>query len=432
MKQSRFEKWLGEAGLLSKYAVGLDKAASWVVALVGLVLAIITPTVGDGVSWIWIATIIGVNAVLLVIFGAFSAVLYAKQRHSLKNHEDKSVAKLKNEISESNHCIERLEKEKEEEAEKCELLVDTFVSSLESHAILTMKLLESTNAISMILNEWYEKLDKIQQTFEGLDLDKDDGGSLKKYYLGEYESAFENTRIRFFKEHKLFLRDVLESGRQTIEAYYRSQGRRYKVALCVKMFTEPDYSNKLIINVFDRNIFTGFRDDLTWSQERRQENPPQLFSVRGNTDFERSLLNGTAFVFNNETVGGTLSNESNYFGVYYNCGATVRIASKVRGTRSPAFVYGFLACDLLNNDESFEPIDPAVVNVLLDLRNILAAYYDQLNALWNYFNEIAHMGRMVDVLEEDDEDFASDDDSPKPFFSAYYEYLANPDEQEEV
>lgn len=417
---------VGSPSKLSKYIVGLDKALSWVVALVGLALSVWTAVMGDKVSTPWIIGIIAVDSVLLVLLGALSAVLFARQRMALQNETMQIRRKLDDAESERAGMEKAHRNALEAKDAAIRLGGELHEELLAEQASLSRITIEAINEISEIANKYYEQIERLSSI---LDLDEvasdtpmvavnsGDGNKrnhltieVYKYCLENSEESLKSLKEQLFHEHGTFLKEILNTGCQMIRSHLLLRNHDLKVALCVKLFLEPDMDDELLANAPSRNIFTAFRDTRTFEQERRREKPPQLFSVKGNTDFEHCLATDSPYVFNNASKGGALRNESSYFGNLYNSGVTVEIVSKVKGSREPGLVYGFLACDVNNSSPEFDPMDESVANILISLRNLIALFYDQLNAVWDY-------ACSADLLEDDEPEAVQN------FFQAYYRYL---------
>lgn len=411
---------VGEQSKLSEYAVTIDKILSWIVAIAGLILAVWTSVAGDQINFPWILGIIAVDSIMLVLLGVLSAVLFAKQRASFRDKQVEVEVKLKNEIKLREDNEVKSKNDLTEKDKAIETGINKYSDFISGGATLTRAAIESTNGIAEVANRHFERIRRLEPILDEAEIDrlnqtdnsKEDG--IYAYFLDEYLRSLEQMSEDFFQEHDILLKQLLDTGSKLIEDYLSCRGMPLRVSMCVKLFVDPNFSNELLSQISRRNIYTAFRDTETFDQERRRENPPQRFSVKGNSDFEHCLATDSVYTFNNAVLGGTVRNESNHFCRLYNCGATAEIVSKVKGSREPGIIYGFIACDVLNQDGSLEPIDDHVGDILIMLRNLLALFYDQIDAVWGY---------AFDSSEELCASEESASECGQTFFDAYYAHL---------
>lgn len=263
MPSSKKRDVLGSPTKPAKYIVGLDKALSWVVAIAGLALSVWTAVMGDTLSTPWIIGIIAVDSILLVLLGALSAVLFAHQRVVLKRETEGIRNKLdeverEKTVSEAAHQSLVATKDRE-----LRLNVDLHEEFLSEQASLSRATIEAINEVSEIANEYYEQLDRLASI---IDLDKVPSGNddiisdtsredgrnyptieIYKYCLTNRDESLTSFKEKLFHEHGTFLKEILNTGCQMIRSHLLLRGRDLKVAMCVKLFLEPNMDDELLV-----------------------------------------------------------------------------------------------------------------------------------------------------------------------------------------
>lgn len=213
--------------------------------------------------------------------------------------------------------------------------------------------------------------------------DSDEFETLASYIDDSISREADRVMSEFFASHRKFLGQVVETARRCIEAYLRSRGFNLDVAVAVKLFVFPTDTETLIELSSRRNIFTGFRDERSWNSVRHQSYPTQLYSIGGNTDFLYSIRKGEAYIFNNAVRGSGYENESGSFPEHYNCGATSYIQAKTPRRVGTWRGFGFIACDVKNNNPEQAPIDEQVGDLMNCFAAILGNYYDRTEDAWS-------------------------------------------------
>lgn len=410
----------------------LEKALQWIVSLLGFFLGI--------VSLIWSSSI--ESLVLLGLIIADVAVIFIL---GIKSQVGKGIYEAKLEFAEIDYedkvrvleeKVEQLTLELREAGEKREK--ETLAKSksialiAEQMEILVRYELEALNSLSEIMIDWTNKADLLSQHENDLRQDASEGrlsASFEGYLKTALKEETERTRNVFFARHRQFLGHAVSALQQCVESYLRGIGLEYQVSVAVKLFMFPSAEEDMIAQGSERNIFTGFRDQRSWSSIRQRTFPAPVYSVAGNTDFSYSLRNRRAFIFNNERKSESYENESSSFPIHYNCGATACISCPLPNEPDTQWCYGFIACDLKNSEEGVEPIDGTVARIVECIAHILGVYYDRLEDMWiTLVTDTKFEDGYVDYpIDERDADYlepVSDEEKAASFFYNYYRYVS--------
>lgn len=408
----------------------LEKALEWVVSLVSLVLGIVALFWNNSIETVVLFGLIIVDMATVFTLGIMSQVGKGihEARTELASIEFEDQAMVLEEDIKS--LTVKLENEKLEREKVTLAKEESTALILEQMEILVRYEQEALNSLSEIVIDWTDKTERIslhENDLRGVADDADLSDKYAKYVRYALRTETDRTRKAFFARHRQFLGHVVDALQQCIESYLRGCGLEYQVSIAVKLFMFPTTDENLIAQSAERNIFTGFRDQRSWNSVRQRSIPAPVYSVAGNTDFSYSLRNRRAFIFNNEKKSESYENESSSFPVHYNCGATACISFPLPDEPDARWCYGFIACDLKNNDKT-EPIDGTIAHMMECSAHILGIYYDRLEDIWvtlitdKDFRE-GYGDYPIDESGSDGHSDASYDDEDASFFYNFYRYV---------
>lgn len=258
------------------------------------------------------------------------------------------------------------------------------------------------NRLYTLTDDYIDGTEAIKNTEEDM---KEHGYSQKEINEKTVEMSKNmdvQTAKKLYDDYKRFLSNILIKTQENIENYLRTKGYDLEVAVTLKQFIEPvllSEQNKYILKPY---VYTAFRDSKTWSKGARNEVMGKKYTINKNSDFIHSLSNGY-YVFNNKTKesAGDYINENKEFYKYYNCGVTMRVVSPSDKENADCLVYGFLACDVLNDKyENKQIMDTEVVNLLENAACIISIYFDNIDFNWVFCqisDEYKSFWKMVDT-----------------------------------
>lgn len=407
---------LGEDGWLSRNLITIEKALSWVVAIAGLVLGALSFSTDD-LSAEVLFVIIATDVMIFFLWGVLSAFVMFRERKYYQTllyqegaEHGHKILNLNSQILAEKRKVDELRESKLQLAKTRDSMVNIMASLSRSLSSYLDKLEEAVSARYDEINRMMDILDP-EDSADGVPNDDDaSNGKTVTYLLEEAVRGKFETRSALFSVHNDYIGDVLDCGRQLVEEYLLTKGFQLKVSFCIKLMLFPDYPAQIFSKMSDRVIYTAFRDKITWAGERRLESPPQLFTIKGNSDFASCLESSQPYIFN---IGDAplIRNESNFYNKLYNCGVTATIETRPRGPESESLVYGFIACDVFCDDKDARPMDENVATMLLTLRNNIALFYEQVDAAWRNLNS-------VEVVFDEEE-------AEKSFSECYYEFLSH-------
>lgn len=341
---------------------------SWVIAAGGLIVSIIGLASRSDFGKCVVFTVIIIDSLILVSLGIYVTMSYLKNRTALEK-KDK-------EISEERHNLKDLE----------------IKFNNQKKAYLSMN--SSWNAVANTLQVYLTRL--FDLTYESMDgteaIKKEEADMLiHNYKMTEVKSKTvkmasekdEKIAKDLYDDYKRFLSDVLGKTQDNVEKYLQLKGYDLEVSVTIKQLIKPAPLSKQAEYTSEPCIYTAFRDSKTWKKRIRKEVVQKLYTLNKNSDFIHCLTRGY-YVFNNKNRNSRdYSNENTEFDKYYNCGATTLVSSPQGNLDN--FVYGFIACDVLNTlYGNVEIMDTEVTTILETAAHVIAAYFDSIDFNWPF------------------------------------------------
>lgn len=283
---------------------------------------------------------------------------------------------------------------------------------------------EAMNDLVKIFLQWVSETNRIKHFERAFDDSDDEANQKEKEDFIAQSVANEVARAKkaFYAKHRWFLGQITEAVRRSVESHLRCQGFNLQVSIAVKLFYEPSTVDDLQSSGDERSIYTGFRDEISWQGLRRQGFPMPLYTLRGNSDFVYSIRNNRAYVFNNAERSTSYENESMSFPEHYNCGVTAAICSETTiEDKDERHCYGFLACDVKNDDADKNPMDDTIARIIECYSHLLGLYYDRLDDMW--FNFDNHQIESLTYSCETEGTLDFEYNPGTSFFYNYYRYL---------
>ncbi|MCB6203538.1 hypothetical protein [Extibacter muris] len=339
---------------------------SWVIAVGGLVVGIIGLVSKSDFEKKVVYTVIIIDSLILIGLGIYMAVAYYDKRLIIKE-KDNNILKCK-------HKLEELEINHSEQTRaylllgaNCNYMVSTLQKFLNRLYDLTQRSLDGTDSIkkqeSDMRDHGYSEKEITQKT------------------IAMAQEKEDNISNDLYDDYKRFLSNILGKTQDNIEKYLKTKGYDLDVSITIKQLLEPVFQNGDIDYMSKPYVYTAFRDSKTWMKKIRKEVAQRKYTINKNSDFIHCLSKGY-YIFNNKTTDSKdYCNENSEFDKYYNCGMTTMIYSPKE--KSDRYIYGFLACDVMNDKYANEEILDAEITNFLDIAAyIISIYFDNIDFNW--------------------------------------------------
>lgn len=352
--------------LWGKYSNKIPSFISWIINIASLIVGVYGVATGSKFATNIIYLMIIINSLILISLGFYMANIHFQKLNLIKENERNQLQyeAMNNEL--------RMKIENQENA-------FFTLEANDNYMIATLN--KFLNDLFNLTEVSSESIDSIQN--EEIDMRahgyNDDEIERKIVLLAKQK----NDRIseKIYDDYKRFLRNILDKVQENIESYLRAKGYCFKVSVTIKLLVEPKGQDEKGY-IDEKNVYTAFRDNRTWSQKERNEVEHKLYVIRANSDFVQCLSRGH-YIFNNKSRDShDYDNENKDFDKHYNSGVTTLLYSKKQ--HEDKKIYGFLACDILNtiykNDEI---MDVRVAQMLDTAAYTIAVYFD--NAEYNWY-----------------------------------------------
>ena len=222
----------------------------------------------------------------------------------------------------------------------------------------------------------------------------------KKAHIDDFRQKLNNKEGErlcntLIEEYNIFMGNMTNILRSSIEEYLESKGCNDGVSITVKQLTKPVLYKNIKNN--DLELYTAFRDFRTYNSRKRTETWERVFHVNKNSDFVSSIEKDY-FIFNfmdkKYMEQGSYQNENTTYYEYYNSGVTCSIYSCVNGERK---LYGYLACDSLFSEKLKRKLgsdiyDWNVANIMMYSAQIIAMFLEKFLTIWSENNEYYQKG----------------------------------------
>ncbi len=346
----------------------IKESLSWIIAIGGLITSIIGLTKGSAFTAGVVYVIIIIDSIILIALGIYATISFYKNRSEIEEKE--------NELLNEKYNLEQLSSKYSEQTKaylslgtNCNYVIKTLHRFLNRLYDLTYQSLDGTDAIND------EEKDMAAHGYEKCEIEK------KTIIMAKEKD--DKISSQLFDDYKRFLSNILNKTQDNIEKYLRVKGYDLEVSVTVKQLIEPSLqsSEKDFISI--PYVYTAFRDSRTWTKKVRKEVAQKKYTIDKNSDFIHCLSQGF-YIFNNKTnESRDYCNENTEFDKYYNCGATTLICSVKEN--SEKYIYGFLACDVLNTSgDNDEIIDNVIAGFLEFTAYAIAVYFDNIDFNWEF------------------------------------------------
>lgn len=393
----------------------LERVCSWLVACLGILLSAFGLVKGDSLSVQLSAIMLIADSVILIILGCTAAVWGYRNKMEIaqlnEQHEWKISEMKRNHDDNLKNCSEI----KSLLEDKIESKTASMASIIHGYDHLVQLQVKAMYDLDEIANKRWIDLQNFEQIEDGLSEPSDDRQRQKlEFFYGQATENADRTRRDFFKANNRFLSQLTDRLKVMVESYLTGQGITLDVSVAIKLYRPPRSREECISDGMKRCVFTAFRDSNSWIAKRHREYPVPLWATAGNSDFDACIKGDGYFIFNNKTRESTdFHNESSNFGTYYNCGATAIISAAGSIGVPQAEVYGFVACDVKNDDSRIRPMDENVGHLMVSAGNLLALYYGHVYMLWEDLS-----------LDVEQLDVPDSDETEPSFFNAYYNHIS--------
>ena len=340
---------------------------SWIIAILSLVFSIIGLVKGDSMEATVVYIIVIINSLVLIGLGVYLIVSYLYNRGN---------------IDKKDHEIQELLKANESEKENANLLDKAYISHTENTVYLVTALHDFLHRLYVLTDKCFKEIDSIEREENEMRNHGYTEDEIEKKIIALGKEKNRNICANLYDDYKRFLSNVLTKTQSKIESYLRSRGYDFEVSLTIKMLINPMLKEHICSE--ESNVYTAFRDSRTWNKRIRREVAQKLFAIEKNSDFIHCIVHGS-YIFNNKSdKDKDYYNENTEFYKYYNCGITTLISSESKNSEDNV-IYGFLACDLLNNKYPGKDImDNNIAMLLRDTGCLLSIYFDNIGYNWTY------------------------------------------------
>ena len=338
---------------------------SWIFNIVGLLLAVLSFIKNDSdLGWGVVLTVIIFNSIFLIVISVYETLLY-KRGSAVENN----IAKAKKEE------IEQLSRELAScvnQSDKMRYYYKYIISTLNN---FSTQLLD----VNYTLQKAYSDITHMCTEYKSVSATTDE--AFDAFISGLKENANGDYRRSMLKEFNHFLSNITNKLKYILDLLLQDKGCLLDTSISVKQFSRIVTDTQ---NISDVGVITTFRDSQTYSQGKR-EIGEKKYSINGNTDFVYCLSHPYFLKNNIKPDDRTYDNEHKGFLEFYNC--TIVVPIKCQYPVSP-HIYGYLTCDILNNDFSKENLlDDRMAEIMEATANIMGIYFDSMDFQWEYVLE---------------------------------------------
>ncbi|MCL2405296.1 MAG: hypothetical protein FWC92_07095 [Defluviitaleaceae bacterium] len=339
----------------SKLLTTIGKVLTWIIAIGGIILGFVGLST-DEISSRILFFILLLSFIFVGLCSALTTVytIYITRRY--KEIDDRRLTELNQTHKTNNELHAQLGDNIKDR--------DTYIRNVSQFTKNISKTLNIQQVSLYILAERY--IEEIRVSMKRLAENTANNIVPDEHYQEQYKKNAVERRAVFersiFRIHNLFLGRMITETKTIIEHQLAYKGFELRVSITLKLLNRPirndDFRDS---NVF---AFTAFRDQKTYEDGIR-EIAGKEYSVQKNSAFSQCLTSD-AFVKNNLVRGMKDYNNQHYeFDRFYDCTAVVPVALG-SDTGQDKNLYGFLACDVLNNKtyDSNDIIDESTSNML--------------------------------------------------------------------
>jgi len=264
------------------------------------------------------------------------------------------------------------------EIEKKAKLHTDFIRSLLLFSNNTMGALNKFSTQIVSINDRIQEQENEISGLEALTSEDEDVMAQIEAQIESMRKRIDNESIRLLMdEYNHFLGNVLSYLKNILDEWFSVKGLGLKVSISIKQF------NRIVEGKDDINdvkIITTFRDNKTYNRKDREIGEIE-YRIDANTA-SRYCLNKPCFIKNNISPDASdYSNENARFKEFYNCTIVAPIVCKYSDMD---IFYGYIACDVLNNDDMNKDIfDDYMGDIMIVAGKIIGMYFDEIDYQWD-------------------------------------------------
>lgn len=339
---------------------------SWVIAVGGLTTSIFWLANDSGFTKGVVYLIIIIDSLVLIGLGIYAAITYYMNKTAVEEKE-REVLNGRHEIEKLTVSYSGQKKAYLSLSANCNYMVSTLQLFLNRLYDLTLQSLDGTEAIQK------EEIDMQKHGYDKHEIE------LKTITMAKEKD--DKISKELYDDYKRFLSNILSKTQNNIENYLKTKGYDFEVSIAIKQLIKPALLTEQEKYTSQPYVYTAFRDSRTWLNKKRKEVAQRKYTINKNSDFIHCLSQGY-YIFNNKTRDSRdYCNENTEFDLSYNCGTTTLISSPKED--SDKYIYGFLACDVLNNKYGEAMImDVEIANFLETAAHIISVYFDNIDFNW--------------------------------------------------
>lgn len=238
------------------------------------------------------------------------------------------------------------------------------------------------------LDHWFDAMIEISGKEEDQKIKDPEDDQMSKWLSEQVVNLGVECRQAMLDEYSRFVCSLINRTKEMIESYLDGKGATMEVSVTLKLFVDPGSADQIVSSGGRANLFTAYRDTQTYESGERNENPPRLYTINKNSDFTHCANGHNYYMFNVNRDGliRGYTNENEGYSQYYNSGVTVLVESKstdLTRCATPSVVYGFLACDTLNENFLGEQLmDDNVASIMMAMGAMIGSYCNYLEYAW--------------------------------------------------
>lgn len=366
-----------------KILVWIKEYMSWIFAAGGLVLSAYGLTNNSRFTHNIIYIVIIIDSLIVLGLGVYIAMAYF---HNTKMEEETQRAALSQ------------EKAMEEMKVKLKGQENAFATLSFNDNYIVSTLHKFLHRLYELTDKCLSEIEKIRQEEITMKKHNYSDEEIEEKIVSLAKDKNKEISISLYDDYKRYLSNLLSKTQESIEQYLVTKGFECRVSLTIKQFLEPcgirDY------DISKPCIYTAFRDSRTWGRKIRNEVAQRMYTIGDNSDFSHCLLKGY-YIFNNKTRDSKdYSNENIEFDKYYNCGVTTLIFT-TDGNQEKK-IYGFLACDTLNEKyKNCDIMDQEIAQILNTVAYMIAIYFDNIDFNWDIIQVSPQFGSFWKAVYEE-------------------------------
>lgn len=368
-KDSTFDKFK------DKHLGKIGKFFSWAINIIALILSILSfSNHSDDIGWKLLSVIIIFNCVLLIAVSIYETFLF-KHSKQIEDTITKNYNRKVNDLSLKLNSTTKLSLD-------LRYYYKYIISSLN-------KFSTKLYAVNTSLQESIKNIETLQEITE------ESPSELKDNFINNFAmKTNKEYHLSMLNEYNHFLSNIITKLKFILDASLKEKQIDLEVSISVKQF------NRIILdpkNIKDINVITTFRDNKTYSQNKREVGKIK-YNIFENTDFIHCMTNPYFLKNNISSNDKSYKNEHTGFIEYYNCTIVVPIVCEYPET---IHYYGYLTCDVLNNNLNNDDIfDDKMADIMIATARVIGIYFDNLEFQWECILGNDFLDNIFDLIKD--------------------------------